>query len=165
MKREALADLEAILAIARRGSFRGAARELDVSPTALSHAIASVEAGLGVRLFHRTIRSAIDGVNRHRETPTGVLRINSSSNAARQVLAPVVFEFLRRFTEMKVDLVVEDRLIDIVAEGFDAGVRLGDTVPADMIAVPLGREQDFAVVGAPDYFIGRKPPVTPDELL
>jgi DNA-binding transcriptional LysR family regulator len=188
MKREALADLEAIVAIARRGSFRGAARELDVSPTALSHAIASVEAGLGVRLFHRTtrsvsltaaghafvaeitpalgvIRSAIDGVNRHRETPTGVLRINSSSNAARQVLAPVVFEFLRRFTEMKVDLVVEDRLIDIVAEGFDAGVRLGDTVPADMIAVPLGREQDFAVVGAPDYFIGRKPPTTPDELL
>jgi DNA-binding transcriptional LysR family regulator len=188
MKREGLADLEAVVAIARRGSFRGAARELEVSPTALSHAIASLEARLRVRLFNRTtrsvsltaagrafaaeitpalgvIRSAIEGVNRHREAPAGVLRINSASNAARQVLAPVVFEFVKRFPEMKVDLVVEDRLIDIVAEGFDAGVRLGDTVPADMIAVPLGREQDFAVVGAPDYLAGHKPPTTPNDLL
>src|SRR5882672_1597081 len=143
MKRAGLADLEAVVAITRRGSFRSAARELDVSPTALSHAIASLEARLGIRLFNRTtrsvsltaaghtfvaeitpalgvIRGAIEGVNRHRTTPVGVLRINSSSNAARQVLAPVVFEFLRRFPEMKVDLVAEDRLIDIVAEGFDA---------------------------------------------
>jgi DNA-binding transcriptional LysR family regulator len=188
MKRAGMADLEAVVAIARRGSFRGAARELDVSPTALSHAIASLEARLRVRLFNRTtrsvsltaaghafvaeitpalgvIRSAIEGVNRHRATPVGVLRINSSSNAARQVLAPVVFEFLRRFPEMKVDLAAEDRLIDIVAEGFDAGVRLGDTLAADMIAVPLGPAQDFAVVGAPEYFATHKPPQTPDELL
>ena len=128
--------------------------------TAAGHAFAAeISPALGV------IRSAIEGINRHRETPAGVLRINSSANAARQVLAPVVFEFLRRFPEMKVDLVAEDRLIDIVAEGFDAGVRLGDRIPADMIAVPLGREQDFAVVGAPDYFVGRKRPATPTELL
>jgi DNA-binding transcriptional LysR family regulator len=188
MKRAGLADLEAVVAIARRASFRGAARELEVSPTALSHAIASLEARLGVRLFNRTtrsvsltaaghafvaeitpalgvIRGAIEGVNRHRTTPTGVLRINSSSNAARQVLAPVVFEFLRRYPEMKVDLVAEDRLIDIVAEGFDVGVRLGDTLAADMIAVPLGPAQDFAVVGAPEYLAMHKPPQTPDELL
>ncbi|HEV7443953.1 MAG TPA: LysR family transcriptional regulator [Steroidobacteraceae bacterium] len=188
MKRAAMADLEAVVAIARRGSFRGAARALDVSPTALSHAIATLEARLGVRLFNRTtrsvsltaaghafvaeitpalgvIRGAMEGVNRHRATPVGALRINSSSNAARQVLAPVVFEFLRRFPEMKVDLVAEDRLIDIVAEGFDAGVRLGDTLAADMIAVPLGPAQDIAVVGAPDYFATHKPPRTPEELL
>jgi DNA-binding transcriptional LysR family regulator len=186
MRAEGLADLEAVVAIARRGSFRGAARDLDVSPTALSHAVASLEARLGVRLFNRTtrsvsltvagqmfvaeitpalgvIRGAIEGVNRHRETPVGLVRINSSSNAAREVLAPVVFEFLRRFPEMKVELIAEDRLIDIVAEGFDAGVRLGK-VPADMIAVPLGEEQRIAVVGAPDYFVGHKAPVTPGEL-
>lgn len=186
MSRHALVDLEAVVAIARRGSFRAAARELDVLPTALSHAIASLEGRLGARLFHRTtrsvsltaaghafvaevtpalgvIRGAIEGINRHRDTPAGVLRINSSSNAARQVLAPIVFEFLRRFPEMKVDLAVEDRLIDIVAQGFDAGVRLGD-VPADMIAVPLG-EQKFSVVGAPGYFVKRKAPRTPDDLL
>jgi len=188
MRRAALADLEAVVAVTRRRSFRGAARELDVSPTALSHAIASLETRLGVRLFNRTtrsvsltaagqafvaevtpalgvIRSAIEGVNRHRATPAGVLRINSSSNAARQLLAPVVFEFLRRFPEMKVDLIAEDRLIDIVAEGFDAGVRLGDTLAADMIAVPLGPVQQVAVVAAPEYFATHTPPRTPNELL
>src|SRR4029450_3866664 len=139
---------------ARRRSFRGAARELEISPTALSHAIARLEARLGVRLFNRTtrsvsltsaghafvteitpalgvIRGAIDGVNRQRGAPSGVLRINTSSNAAHQVLASVVFEFLKRNPDMKVDLVADDRLIDIVAEGFDAGVRLGDVLPAD----------------------------------
>jgi DNA-binding transcriptional LysR family regulator len=188
MKRAGLADLEAVVAIARRGSFRGAARDLDVSPTALSHAVASLEGRLGIRLFNRTtrsvsltsagqafvgditpalgvIRGAIENVNRHRDTPTGVLRINSSSNAARQILAPVIFEFLRQFPEMEVDLVVDDRLVDIVAQGFDAGVRLGDKVPGDMIAVPLGKEQDLVVVGAPAYFSKRKPPKTPDDLL
>jgi DNA-binding transcriptional LysR family regulator len=187
MKTAGLPNLEAVVAIARRGSFRGAARDLNVSPTALSHAIASLEARLGVRLFNRTtrsvsltaagnafvaeitpalgvIRGALEGINRHREKPVGLVRINSSSSAAREVLGPLVVEFLRRFPEMKLDLVAEDRLIDIVAEGFDAGVRLGD-VPADMIAVPLGNEKRISVVGAPEYLAGCKPPKTPKELL
>ena len=161
MLRERLVDLEAVVAIARHGSFRAAARELEISPTALSHAIASLEARLGVRLFDRTtrrvtltsagdefvvgikpalgvIRDAMESVDRERDTAAGMLRINSSLNAARQVLAPVIFEFLRRFPGMKVDLVADDRLLDIVANGFDAAVRLGDTIPADMIGVPLG---------------------------
>jgi DNA-binding transcriptional LysR family regulator len=183
-----LVDLESVVAIARHGSFRAAAQELEISPTALSHAIASLEARLGVRLFDRTtrsvsltsagdefvvgiapalgvIRDAMESVNRERDTAAGMLRINSSLNAARQVLAPVIFEFLRLFPDMKVDLVADDRLIDIVANGFDAAVRLGDTIPADMIAVPLGSEQRFVVVGAPRYFDRHKPPDTPDELL
>jgi DNA-binding transcriptional LysR family regulator len=187
MKGPGLVDLDAVLSIARRGGFRAAARELEVSPAALSHAIATLEARLGVRLFNRTtrsvsltsageafvaeispaldaIRSAFELVNRHRDTPRGLLRINSNSFAARQALLPLVTRFLQRFPEMRVDLVVEDRLVDIVAEGFDAGVRLG-AVPADMIAVPVGGEQRLAVVGATRYFRRRKAPQAPDELL
>jgi DNA-binding transcriptional LysR family regulator len=187
MKGQALSDLEAVIAIARRGSFRGAARDLEVSPAALSHAIATLEERLGVRLFHRTtrsvsltsagdafvaeitpalgaIRGAFEQISRHRDTPTGLLRVNSSSIAAHQSVLPIVLECLRRFPEMKVDLVVDDRLVDIVAEGFDAGVRL-DTVPADMIAIPVGEEQHLAVVAAPEYLAAHKAPQTPGDLL
>ena len=187
MKGQALTDLEAVVAVARRIGFRSAARELEVSPTALSHAIASLEERLGVRLFNRTtrsvsltsageafvaeitpalgvIRGAFEGVNRHRDTPRGLLRINSHSVGARHVLLPLVVEFLRRFPEMKVDVVVEDRPVDIVSEGFDAGVRLG-AVPADMIAIPVGTEQQPVVVSAPKYFDKHKPPKTPRDLL
>jgi len=187
MKGQALGDLEAVIAIARRGSFRGAARDLEVSPTALSHAIATLEERLGVRLFHRTtrsvsltsagdafvaeitpalglIRGAFEQISRHRDTPTGLLRVNSSSVGAYQAALPIVLEYLRRFPDMKVDLVVDDRLVDIVAEGFDAGVRL-DTVPADMIAIPIGEEQHLAVVAAPEYLAVHKAPQTPSDLL
>jgi len=187
MKGHALTDLEAVLTIARRGSFRAAAREIEVSPTALSHAIAALEQRLGVRLFNRTtrsvsltsageafvaeiapalgaIRGAFEQANRHRHTPRGLLRINSHSVAARQALFSLVVDFLRRFPEMRVDVAVNDRLVDIVAEGFDAGVRLG-AVPADMIAIPIGAEQRLAVVGLPKYFNARKAPKTPQDLL
>jgi len=186
MKGQALSDLEAVIAIARRGSFRGAARELEVSPAALSHAIATLEERLGVRLFHRTtrsvsltsagdafvaeitpalgtIRGAFEQISRHRDIPTGLLRVNSSSIAAHQSVLPIVLEYLRRFPEMKVDLVVDDRLVDIVAKGFDAGVRL-DTVPADMIAIPVGEEQHLAVVAAPEYLAAHKAPQAPSDL-
>ena len=187
MRGQGLADLDAVVAIARRGSFRAAARELEVSPTALSHAVAALEARLGVRLFNRTtrsvsltsageafvaeitpalgaIRGALEQVNRHRDTPRGLLRINCHSVAARQTLMPLVLEFLRRHSEMKVDVVVEDRLVDVVAEGFDAGVRMGD-VPGDMIAIPIGEEQRVVVVGAPKYLDAHKAPRTPQDLL
>jgi DNA-binding transcriptional LysR family regulator len=143
---------------------------------------------LGVRLFNRTTRSvsptnageqflaevepavgainhAVETVNSHRDKPAGSLRINSSVGAARRILSPIILEFVRLYPEMQVDLMTEDRPIDIVAEGFDAGVRPGDTVPADMIAVRLEPMQASAVVGSPAYFEGRVAPETPQDLL
>jgi DNA-binding transcriptional LysR family regulator len=188
MQRVALNDLEAVLAVARRGSFRAAAIDLDMSTTALSHAIARLEANLGVRLFNRTTRSvslsnagrqfvekvgpavgdihgAMEAVRSQRETPSGLLRINAAPTAARQIISPLVLDFLRRYPEMQVDIVTEGRLVDVVAAGFDLGVRVADLVPTDMIALSLGRPQRSAVVGSPDYFAQRPMPLVPTDLL
>jgi DNA-binding transcriptional LysR family regulator len=188
MRRAGLIELEAVLAVARRRSFRAAAAEVGLSTTALSQAVAGLEARLGVRLFNRTtrsvsptaagedfiaqvapalgeIREAMEAVNSHRRTPAGSLRLNMAAGAARQIFAPVILEYLRRYPEMQVDLVTEGRLIDIVRDGFDAGVRLADTVPGDMIAVPIGPDQRMVVVGAPAYLEGRTPPRAPQDLL
>jgi DNA-binding transcriptional LysR family regulator len=187
MRRAGLFELNAVVALAGHSSFRRAAVELGMSTSALSHAIATLEQRLGVRLFNRTTRSvslsaageqflarvrpalreidaAVEAVNQFRDTPAGTLRINTSEGAARQILAPMVVEFLKRYPDMQLDLVTEGRLVDIVAEGFDAGIRLADLVPQDMIAVPCGPPQRFAVVGAPGYFEGRPRPVTPADL-
>lgn len=188
MQRIGLNDLGAVIAIGRRGSFRAAAIDLGMSTTALSHAIGKLEASLGVRLFNRTTRSvsltdagrlfveqvgpALDDINgamqavrSQRETPSGTLRINLAVTAAREILSPLVLEFLHRYPEMNVDLVTEGRLIDIVAEGFDLGVRVADLVPSDMIAVSLGRPQRYAVVASPSYLAGREIPRVPPDLL
>ena len=188
MHKTGLVELNAVVAVARHGSFRAAAIELGMSSSALSHAVAGLEARLGVRLFNRTTRSvslsaagqefvaevapalssiqgAIESINSHRDTPTGTLRINSSVGAARQILAPVVLEYLRRYPEMRVDLVTEARMIDIVVEGFDVGIRTTDTVPGDMIAVPFGPIRRHAVVASPAYFAQNAPPRTPGDLL
>lgn len=188
MRKVGIVELEAAIAVARRRSFRAAAADVGVSPTVLSQTIAGLEARLGVRLFNRTTRSvsltpageqflaeiepamgaihhAMETVNSHRDKPAGTLRINSSVGAARRILSPIILEFARRYPEMQVDLVTEDRLIDIVAEGFDAGIRSGDTVPGDMIAIPIESIQGFAVVGSPAYFEGRAIPETPQDLL
>jgi DNA-binding transcriptional LysR family regulator len=188
MSRTGLQDLDAVMAVARRGSFRIAAVDLGVSTTALSHVIAKLESGLGVRLFNRTTRSvaltdagrlfvdrvgpplsslhdALVAVQSRQETPSGTLRINAAPFAARQILQPLVLEFLRRFPEMHVDLVTEGRLVDIVADGFDLGVRVANLVPSDMIAVSLGRPQRYAVVASPAYLADREPPGLPGELL
>ncbi|WP_142850616.1 LysR family transcriptional regulator [Telmatospirillum sp. J64-1] len=188
MERAGLNELNAVIAIARRGSFRAAAIDLGMSTTALSHAIGKLEANLGVRLFNRTTRSvsltdagrlfveqvgpalrdihdAMEAVRAQRETPSGRLRINAATFAAREILSPLVIAFLRRYPEMSVDLVTEGRLIDIVAEGFDLGVRVADLVPSDMIALPLGRPQRYAVVGSPAYFGKRAKPRIPPDLL
>jgi DNA-binding transcriptional LysR family regulator len=101
------------------------------------------------------IRSAMQGVNDLRDNPAGTLRINSSVGAARQVLVSVVLEYLHRYPDMRVDLVTEGRLIDIIADGFDAGIRTRDVVPGDMIAVPFGADQRFVVVGSPALFCGK----------
>jgi DNA-binding transcriptional LysR family regulator len=182
-----MVELDAVVAVSRRGSYRAAAAELGMSPTALSRAVNGLEGRLGVRLFNRTtrsvclsaageqfiarvapalseIRSAMEGVNSLRDKPAGTLRINSSVGAARRILVSVVLEYLRRYPDMRVDLVTEARLIDIIADGFDAGIRTRDVVPGDMIAVPFGADQRFVVVGSPAYFEENPPPRTPGDL-
>lgn len=188
MYRPGLNDLDAVIAIARRASFRAAALDLGVSTTALSNAIGKLEASLGVRLFNRTTRSvsltdagrvfveqvgpalqdihgAMEGVRSQQATPSGTLRINAFATAAREILSPLVLEFLRRYPQVHIDLVTEGRLVDIVAEGFDLGVRVADLVPSDMIAVSLGRPQRYAVVGSPRYFEKHDRPHVPPDLL
>ncbi len=186
MKTSGLGELEAVLAVARHRSFRAAATELDVSTSALSHAVAGLESRIGVRLFNRTTRSvslseagaqfvesvapalstirvAIEQAGSFRDRVSGMLRINTTVGAAKQVM-PLFIQFLQRYPEMKLDIVTEGKLIDIVADGFDAGIRLAEMVPQDMIAVPFGDTQRLAVVGSPEYFTRHKPPRTPGDL-
>jgi DNA-binding transcriptional LysR family regulator len=188
MDRLAVNDLEAVLSIARKGSFRAAAVDLGLSATALSHAIGRLEADLGVRLFNRTtrsvslteagrlfveqvgptlqdMRSALESVRSHSETPSGTIRINAAPFAAREIMSPLVVEFLQRYPDMNIDIVTEGRLVDVVAEGFDLGVRVAGLVPSDMIAVPLGRPQRYAVVGSPHYFERHGKPRVPPDLI
>ena len=188
MYKSGLMELEAVVAIARLGSFRAAAVDLDVSPTAIGNAVASLENRLGVRLFNRTtrnvaltsagreyveaiapalsdIRNATQAVADHSRKPTGTLRFSCSLAGGRQLLMPFVFEYLRRYNEMKVEIVTEGRLIDIIKDGFDAGVRLAEAVPQDMIAMPLGPHTRHVVVGAPSYFANRPRPIAPADLM
>lgn len=188
MYRPSLTELDAVIAIARERSFRGAASALGMSTTALSNAVAKLEGHLGVRLFNRTTRSvsltdagrafveqagpavqdihaALDMVRAQQETPSGTLRINAFVAGAREIITPLVLEFLRRHPNVHVDLVTEGQLVDIVAEGFDLGVRRSDLAPADMIAVPLGRPQRYAVVGTEAYFERHGRPLVPSDLL
>jgi DNA-binding transcriptional LysR family regulator len=183
-----LKELEAAVAIARRGTFRAASIDLGISTTALSHTIGRLESALGVRLFNRTTRSvsltdagrlfiqhvapslqdlhaALETVREQRETPSGTIRINAAPFAARAIISPLVLEFVRRYPDMNVDIVTEGRMIDIVRDGFDLGVRVAGLVPSDMIAVSLGRPQRHAVVGSPAYFERHCVPVVPPDLL
>jgi DNA-binding transcriptional LysR family regulator len=186
MHRSGLTELEAVLAVARRGSFRGAAIELAMSTSALSNAVAGLEARLGVRLFNRTtrsvalseagerfvaevapalvqIRDAMSAANDHAATPRGTLRINTSPGAALMT-APLVHEFVRRHPQVHVDIVTEGRLIDIVAAGHDAGIRVAESVPRDMVSVPMGPDLAMAVVGSPAYFERHPIPRKPSDL-
>ena len=187
MARLLLAELDAVVAIAREGSFRAAALALGVSTTGLSNAVAKLEARVGVRLFNRTTRSvsltdagrafveqvnpalrdihdALDSIRARQATPSGTLRINAFAAGAREIISPLVLEFLRRHREVHVDLVTEGQLVDIVAQGFDLGLRRADLVPADMIAVPLGRPQRYAVAASPAYFKQHGKPRAPSDL-
>jgi DNA-binding transcriptional LysR family regulator len=182
-----LADLRAVSVLARTGSFRGTAKELEVSVSSLSHQVANVEKRLGIRLFNRTTRSvsvteageallervrpalseidaALEAVDRLRVTPSGTIRLNTSEGGAERVL-PLVLDFLRSYPDIRVDLVTDGRLVDIVAEGFDAGLRLHEIVPKDMISVPLGQIESFVLVASPDYLQGKGIPTSPGDLL
>lgn len=186
MNTSGLNELEAVLAIARHRSFRAAATELNVSTSALSHSIAALEARMAVRLFNRTTRSvslteigaefvstitpalstiriALEHAGNSQAAPAGTLRLNTSAGAAKQVM-PLLLEYMRRYPRMKVDIVTEGRLVDIVAQGFDAGIRLGDSVPQDMIAIDISPPQRFAVLGSPDYFARHPIPLSPLDL-
>jgi DNA-binding transcriptional LysR family regulator len=188
MNRASLAELEAVATVARVGGFRAAARELGVSPSALSHAIAALENRLHVRIFNRTTRSvaltaageafvaevapalaAIDGALENASEGSseisGVLRINTSRGAAELLLQPLFLRYLRRYPRVELEIATEEALIDVLGQGFDAGVRLADTVPPDMIAVPILPTIRSLVVGAPAYFVGRERPVVPADLM
>ena len=188
MSRPAVIELEAVLEIIRRGSFRAAALQLGMSTTALSNAIAKLERQVGVRLFNRTTRSvsptdagrafaeqvgpAIEAIQTamttaraQQETPSGTLRINAFATAAREIMAPLILECLKRYPQIHIDLVTEGRLVDVVAAGFDLGVRSVDLVPSDTIAISLGRPRPIAVVGSPDYFKINGVPKVPQDLL
>jgi DNA-binding transcriptional LysR family regulator len=185
--RPPLTELTAFTSIVRHASFRAAAGELALSASTLSHMMRALEERLGVRLLNRTTRSvapteagerlfrnlttilgdldtALADIDSLRARPSGSLRINASEAAARVLLHRVVPTFVARYPEIRLDLVTEGRLIDIVAEGFDAGVRLAETVPQDMIAVPFGGDTRFLAVAAPVYLAENGSPQTPDDL-
>ena len=182
-----LADLTAFAAVARHQSFRAAADAMGVSRSSLSHAVKGLERDLDVRLLHRTTRSVapteagarllsrlvptlqdlddmLAGVTVDGEGPAGVLRVNANEAAARWLLRNVAPGFLERHSRVALDLVSEGRLVDIVAEGFDAGVRLHEAVPGDMIAVPFGGEVRFLAVAAPTYLSRHGEPGSPEDL-
>lgn len=187
MSRPNLAELNAFSAVVEHRSFRRAAETLGVSRSALSHTIRGLERDLGVRLLHRTTRSvaptqagerlwrrltpvlrdldeALDLVAEEGGQPGGTLRINGPEPAVRLLLRTVVPAFLERHPAVSLNLVSEGRLVDIVEEGFDAGVRLAEAVPQDMVAVRIGPDLRFLAVAAPAYLQERGPPLAPDDL-
>ncbi|WP_176593709.1 LysR family transcriptional regulator [Sphingobium sp. EM0848] len=187
MARASLIELEAVTAVARLGGFRAAARELGQSSSALSHAVAALEERLGVRLFNRTTRSvalsvegerfvaeiapalatidgAIENAAEQGAEPSGMLRINTSLGAAYMFLAPLFLEYCRLYPLVELEIVTEGALVDVTGRGFDAGIRLAETVPPDMIAVPILPEIRSLVVGAPAYFAASDIPHVPADL-
>lgn len=186
MRRTGLVELDAVLAVSRRGSFRAAARELGMSTSALSAAVAALEQRLAVRLFHRSTRSvalteagqryvarigpavaAIHGageeVHSAADAPAGTLRINAAPETT-PMLMPVLQAFLHQHPRMRLEVVTEARMVDIVAAGFDAGVRLAESVPQDMVAVPVGDDLRLVVAASPAYLATHGTPRSPDEL-
>ena len=187
MARPSLNDLAAFAAVANHGSFRKAADSMGVSRSALSHAIIGTEGKLGIRLLNRTTRSvsltqagaqllerldpvladldrALDTLSEARGSPSGELRINANKGGARVLLQEIVPRFLEVHPNVEVDLVSEGRLVDIVKQGFDAGVRLLEAVPQDMVAVSFGGDVRFVAIAAPSYLQDRGVPDTPGDL-
>ena len=187
MQRRDLGDLLAFLAVAQARSFTKAAARLGVSQTALSHTIREVEERLGIRLLTRTTRSVapteagerllatigprleeieaeLASLRELRGRPAGNIRITTGEHAAQAVLWPALAKLLPQYPEIKVELAIDYGLTDIVAERYDAGVRLGEQIAKDMIAVRIGPDMRMAVVGAPSYFARRPRPKRPQDL-
>lgn len=187
MPRVDLADLDHFLAVARTLSFRAAARGLGVSPSAVSHAVSGLEARLGVRLFNRStrsvalteagsrlvdrlapafdaIRGALDEAVDRPERPAGRLRLSVPRSALALGLDRRLADFCRAYPEVELEIVVDEARVDIVAEGFDAGIRIGELLDRDMIAVAIGPELRLAVVATPAFFDAHGRPATPQDL-
>ncbi|MBZ4418490.1 LysR family transcriptional regulator [Myxococcus sp. RHSTA-1-4] len=184
-----LADITAFLAVAREGGFRSAARATGTSASRMGDAVRRLEARLGVRLLHRTtrsvtptdagarlierltpalseVRTALDVVNDFRDRPSGRLRLNVPTAAARLVLPHIVPSFLAKYPDICLEVTAEERSVDVVAEGFDAGIRYEEWLEKDMVAVPIGpRVQRFAAAASPAYLSRRGRPSHPHELL
>ncbi len=184
-----LNDLSAFVTVAQAGGFRDAARAGGVSASGLSEAVRRLEAKLGVRLLNRTTRSialteagarlferltpalgevaaAIDGVNAFRDRPTGTLKLNVPATVARLVLPSIVAPFLKAYPDIRLEVIVEESFVDVLAAGCDAGIRYEERLEQDMIAVPIGpRVQRFATAASPDYLDARGRPEQPRDLL
>ena len=187
MRRDNLNDFLAFIAVAREGSFTKAAAKLGVSQSALSYTVRTLEARLGLRLLTRTTRSVslteagerlldrigprfdeieseISAISALRDKPAGTVRITSVEHATETILWPTLARLLPEYPDVNVEIISDYTLTDIVAGRYDAGVRLGEQVDKDMIAVPIGPDLVRSVVAAPAYFEGRTKPVTPRDL-
>jgi DNA-binding transcriptional LysR family regulator len=188
MHRGRLDDLMAFVGVGRERSFTKAAAKLGVSQSALSHTIRELEARLGVRLLTRTTRSVspteagerllhtltprfeeieaeLAALSELREKPAGTIRITATEYALDTILWPKLAKFLRQYPDIKVEVFIDNGLTDIVAQRFDAGVRAGEQVAKDMIAVRIGPDLRMAVVGAPSYFKKHPEPKKPQDLI
>jgi DNA-binding transcriptional LysR family regulator len=188
MQRGNLNDLQAFLAVARERSFTRAAAKLGVSQSALSHTVRGLEARLGVRLLTRTTRNVapteagervlrtigprleeieaeLAALSELRDKPAGTIRITAGDYVADAILWPKVAKLVQEYPDIKVEIIVDLGLTDIVAQRYDAGVRFGEQVAKDMIAVRIAPDSRMAVVGAPSYFRRRPEPKTPQELI
>ena len=187
MPRTNLDDIAAFIAVARERSFTRAAAQLGVSQSAFSQTVRGLEARLGLRLLTRTTRSVspteagerllnaagqrieeieaeLASLSALREKPSGTIRITAHDHAARAVLLPALEKLLPNYPDIRVEIVIDYGLTDIVAERFDAGIRPGEMVAKDMVAVRVGPDLRSAVVGAPAYFAGRSKPKVPQDL-
>jgi DNA-binding transcriptional LysR family regulator len=183
-----MTELEVVLAVARRSSFRGAAQELGMSTTAVSSAVAGLEARLKVRLFNRStrsvaltdigqryveriapalaqIKSAGEEASVGPDKPSGTLRINAPHGGAYLLLEPLFKQYAQRYPDVRIDIVSESGMVDIVAGGFDAGIRLAESVPQDMIALKLSDDIRMLVVATPEYLERQGVPEHPQDLL
>ena len=187
MDRDNAADLITFITIAQERSFTRAAARLGVSQSAVSHALSRLEKRLGVRLLTRSTRSlsptdagerllatveprfqdvdaALAQVSEFRDKPAGTIRLSAGEHAVNAVLWPRLQDFTKDYPDIRLDIIAENGFVDIVAERYDAGVRLGEQLAKDMIAVRIGPDWRMAVVGTPDYFAARQHPLTPQDL-
>ncbi|RWH72884.1 LysR family transcriptional regulator [Mesorhizobium sp.] len=187
MQRPTLSDIAAFCAVARNRSFRRAADELGVTPSTLSHTISALEKQLGLRLLHRTTRSvatteagqnlqqrmeallsefdiALNETRQFRDTVSGSIRISAASAAILPLFDHVLPELRNKHPEIQIEFVADGRLIDIIEEGFDAGIRFGEMVPKDMIGVAFGEPSRFVAIASPSYFAQHGVPLSPSDL-
>jgi DNA-binding transcriptional LysR family regulator len=187
MRREGMKDLLAFIAVARERRFTSAAAKLGISQSALSHAVRGLEERLGVRLLTRTTRSVaptdagerllqtlgprfdeieaeIAALSELRDKPAGTIRITAGEHAVNMILCPVLERLLPQYPDIRIEVDVDNGLTDIVAARFDAGIRIGEQLAKDMIAVRIGPDMRMAVVAAPEYFAKRKRPKRPQDL-